>query len=45
MGQVPALEQTTLAEVALWEAGLETLHSRIAPISPAENRADAPWLT
>jgi hypothetical protein len=31
MGQVSAQEQTTLEEVALWEAGLGTLHSRIAP--------------
>ena len=31
MGQVPALEQTTLAEVARWAAGLEALHTRIAP--------------
>jgi hypothetical protein len=35
MDQVSAQEQTTLEEVALWEAGLETLHSRIAPIRPA----------
>jgi SRSO17 transposase len=31
MGQVSAPEQTILEEVALWEAGLATLHSRIAP--------------
>ena len=31
MGQVASEEQTTLEEVALWEAGLEALHARIAP--------------
>jgi hypothetical protein len=31
MGQVSALVQTILADVALWEAGLEALYSRIAP--------------
>jgi hypothetical protein len=31
MDQVSAPEQTSLKEVALWEAGLATLHSRIAP--------------
>jgi hypothetical protein len=30
MGQVLSPEQTTLEEVALWEAGLEALHARIA---------------
>jgi SRSO17 transposase len=34
MGQVSAPEQTTLAEVVHWEAGLEALHSRIAPHFP-----------
>jgi SRSO17 transposase len=31
MGQVPLQEQTILEEVALWEAGLEALHARLAP--------------
>lgn len=31
MGQVSAQDQAILEEVALWEAGLEALHSRIAP--------------
>jgi SRSO17 transposase len=31
MGQVSEPEQAILAEVVLWEAGLETLNSRIAP--------------
>jgi hypothetical protein len=31
MGQVSAQEQTALEEVALWEAGLAALHSRITP--------------
>jgi SRSO17 transposase len=34
MGQLSAPEQTTLAEVVHWEAGLEALHSRIAPHFP-----------
>jgi hypothetical protein len=31
MGQVSAQDQAILEEVVLWEAGLEALHSRIAP--------------
>jgi hypothetical protein len=31
MGQVSTPEQTFLEEVALWEAGLEALHTKIFP--------------